>query len=57
MVLAQIENFKYKFPSFFFWLGENDKKVHTISDESKFGNANEIEVNEPMNPKFNIKRF
>jgi len=53
VVLAQIENCKYKF-FFFFLLGENDKKVHNISDESKFMMPIKMKW---MNPKCNIKRF
>ena len=50
-MLAQIDkplniNFQY---IYILWLSDNDKEVHTISDESEFRIANENEVNEPPN--------
>ena len=38
---------------FFVLLGDKDKWVYDISDESKFGDAHENQVNEPPN----IRRF
>ena len=55
MALTQIDKTLNINFLFFFWLGENNKKFHTINDESEIGDVNENEVNEP--PKYNIKIF